>query len=158
MIEYLYRLSCLINKVLLFLGAVVLCLMMLLATGNMVIGFVDQPLRGSYELTGFLGALAVCLAMAPTQQVRGHIAVTILDRLIPKKIRQVLNIAAQIVLAGFILLIIRQLATLAVSLRLFGELSESLRIPFYPLIFFMAFCFGALVLTLVVQVLSRDKY
>ncbi len=157
MIDLLFRLSCSLNKLLLLLGALILCLMMALATCNMIFGFMGQPIKGAYEVTGFLGALAACLALAPTQQVRGHITVTIFDRFIPYKIRHFLNLAAQVLLACFFFLIIRQLVLLGLSLRLFGELSESLRVPFYPLIFFLAFGFGALVLTLVVQLLNREK-
>jgi TRAP-type C4-dicarboxylate transport system permease small subunit len=156
--EFLFRVSCSLNRLLLILGALVLCLMMALATCNMIFGFVGQPIKGAYEVTGFLGALAACLALAPTQQVRGHIAVTIFDRFIPKKIRRFLNLVTQILLACFFVLIIRQLVLLGLSLRLFGELSESLRIPFYPLIFILAFGFGALVLTLLIQLLSREKH
>ncbi len=155
--DILYRLSSSLNKLLLILGALVLCLMMALATCNMIFGFLGQPIKGAYEVTGFLGALAACLAMAPTQQLRGHIAVTIFDRFIPRKARQILNFITQILLMGFVFLVIRQLVLLGLSLRLFGELSESLRLPFFPLIFIMAFGFGALALTLIAQLLTRDK-
>jgi TRAP-type C4-dicarboxylate transport system permease small subunit len=157
MMDILYRLSSSLNKLLLILGALVLCLMMALATCNMIFGFLGQPIKGAYEVTGFLGALAACLAMAPTQQLRGHIAVTIFDRFIPRKARQILNFITQILLIGFVFLVIRQLVLLGLSLRLFGELSESLRLPFFPLIFIMAFGFGALALTLITQLLTRDK-
>jgi len=156
--DILFRITSSLNKLLLMAGALVLCLMMALATCNMIFGFLGQPIKGAYEVTGFLGALAACLAMAPTQQVRGHITVTVFDRFIPKKVRQVLNLVARILLACFFLLIIRQLVLLGLSLRLFGELSESLRIPFYPLIFILAFGFGALFLTLLAQLLSRDRH
>ncbi len=155
MIDMLNRLACSLNKLLLFAGAVVLCLIMALATSNMILGLMGQPIKGAYEATGFLGALAACLALAPTQQARGHIAVNLFDRHIPEKARQVLNFIAQILMACFFILIIRQLVMLAFSLRLFGELSESLRIPFYPLIFVLAFGFGALVLTILSQMLTR---
>ncbi len=158
MIDFLFRLSSSLNKLLLMAGALVLCLMMALATSNMIFGFLGQPIKGAYEATGFLGALAVCLALAPTQQVRGYITVTIFDRFIPRKVRQLLDLVAQIILACFFFLIIRQLVLLGFSLRLFGELSESLRVPFYPLIFVLAFGFGALVLTLLAQLLSSRKY
>ena len=156
--DILFRITSSLNKLLLMAGALVLCLMMALATCNMIFGFLGQPIKGAYEVTGFLGALAACLAMAPTQQIRGHITVTVFDRFIPKKVRQVLNLVARILLACFFLLIIRQLVLLGISLRLFGELSESLRIPFYPLIFILAFGFGALFLTLLAQLLSRDRH
>ncbi len=158
MMNLLIRLSSSLNGLFLILGAVVLCLMMALATLNMISGFLGQPIKGAYEITGFLGALAVCMAMAPTQQARGHITVTIFDRFIPRKARLILGFAAQIVLACFCLLIIRQLVLLGFSLRYFGELSESLRVPFYPLIFILASGFGAMVLTLLVQLLTRDKH
>ncbi|WP_161635987.1 TRAP transporter small permease [Desulfonatronovibrio hydrogenovorans] len=157
MLDFLSGFSSRLNTVLLALGAIVLILMMGLATANMVLGFFGQPIRGAYEATGFLGALAVCLALAPTQQVRGHIAVNIFDRFIPRKIRQALNLVSQIILACFFLLVIYRLVMLGLTLKLFGELSEGLRISYYPLIFVLAFGFGALVLTLVVQILSQGK-
>lgn len=152
-----FRTVCLLNRLLLLSGAVILCLMMALATCNMVFGFLGNPIKGSYEATGFMGAMVACLALAPTQQVRGHITVDLFDRFIPRRARQILNLITQILMACFFLLVIRQLVLLGMSLRLFGELSESLRIPFYPLIFVLALGFGALVLTLFVQMLTREQ-
>ncbi|MFP4084638.1 MAG: TRAP transporter small permease [Desulfonatronovibrio sp.] len=157
MIKMFFRTVCLLNRLLLMFGAVILCLMMALATSNMVLGFLGHPVKGSYEAAGFMGALIACLALAPTQQVRGHITVDIFDRFVPRKARQILNLISQILMACFFFLIIRQLVLLGLSLKLFGELSESLRIPFYPLIFVLALGFGALVLTLIGQMLTREQ-
>ncbi|WP_045215259.1 TRAP transporter small permease [Desulfonatronovibrio magnus] len=157
MTEFFSRLSNIINKVLVAAGAVLLCLMMGLATLNMVMGFYGQPIRGAYEATGFLGALVAALALAPTQQSGGHITVNLFDRFIPKKFRQILYIISQTILIIFFGLIIRQLILLGSSLKLFGELSESMRIPFYPLVYIVAFGFAALLLTIVVQVFRASK-
>ncbi|MFO7728879.1 MAG: TRAP transporter small permease subunit [Desulfonatronovibrio sp.] len=157
MIDMFSRTVRLLNRILLLSGAVILCLMMALATCNMVLGFLGHPIKGSYEAAGFMGALAACLALAPTQQVRGHITVDLFDRFILGKARQVINLISQILMACFFFLIIRQLVLLGLSLKLFGELSESLRIPFYPLIFVLALGFGALVLTLLTQMLTRER-
>lgn len=151
--KILVEMSSRLNKVLLWMGALVLCLMMALATCNMFFGFLGHPIRGSYEITGFLGALVASLALAPTQQLHGHITVNVFDRFIPKKIRHVLNAFSQILLVVFFILIIHRLILLGLSLKMFGELSESLRIAYYPLIFVLAFGFFAIALTIVVQLL-----
>ncbi|RQD55706.1 MAG: TRAP transporter small permease subunit [Desulfonatronovibrio sp. MSAO_Bac4] len=151
--KILAEISSKLNRILLLLGALVLCLMMALATCNMFFGFTGNPIRGSYEITGFLGALAASLALAPTQQLHGHITVNIFDRFIPKKIRHVLNVISQILLLFFFILIIQRLIFLGLSLKSFGELSESLRIAYYPLVYVVAFGFFAIALTIAAQLL-----
>lgn len=152
--EISYRL----NRILLFLGAAVLCMMMALATCNMFFGFLGHPVRGAYEITGFLGALVASLALSPTQQLHGHITVNIFDRFIHRKIRHVLNVFSQILLVVFFIVIIHRLILLGLSLKMFGELSESLRIAYYPLIYILAFGFFSIALTIVVQLLvSKNK-
>ncbi|MFN2267900.1 MAG: TRAP transporter small permease [Desulfonatronovibrio sp.] len=151
--KILAEISSKLNRILLWLGALVLCLMMALATCNMIFGFMGHPIRGSYEIAGFLGALVASLALAPTQQLHGHITVNIFDRFIPKKIRHILNVFSQVLLIGFFILIIQRLIVLGLSLKMFGELSESLRIAYYPIIYLVAFGFFAIALTITAQLL-----
>lgn len=143
-----------INRIFLFLGALVLCAMMGLAVSNMVMGFAGTPIKGAYEASGLLGAMAACLALGPTQQVRGHIAVNVLERLIPERLRKAAELVSQFLLLAFCLLIIHQLIKLGLSLRFFKELTETMRIPYYPLVFLVAAGFVSLLLTLGLQMMK----
>ncbi|MFW5730387.1 MAG: TRAP transporter small permease [Desulfonatronovibrionaceae bacterium] len=140
-----------INRAFLFLGSLVLCAMMGLAVANMVMGFAGSPIKGAYEASGLLGSMAACLALGPTQQVRGHIAVNILARLIPERLSKAAELVSQVLLLAFCALLIHQLIKLGLSLRFFKELTETMRIPYYPLVFLMAAGFASLLLTLGLQ-------
>ena len=50
-----------------------------------------RPIPGTYELVCFLGAVAVSFAMAHTSVERGHVAVSILVNLLPKKIQSIIE-------------------------------------------------------------------
>ena len=57
----------------LWIAAVLLCALVLLSGLNVFGRIFGHPIGGSYELSGFLGALIAALALADTQRKRGHV-------------------------------------------------------------------------------------
>jgi TRAP-type C4-dicarboxylate transport system permease small subunit len=112
--------------------------------------FLRKPIPGTYEIVSFLGTVAVSLAMAHTLAQRGHVAVSLVVQLFPKRAQGVVEFLISIF--GFILfgLIAWQSVLYALDCQSVGEVSLTLQLPFYPFIYGVAF--GAAVVCLVLLV------
>ena len=64
------RLNNLLNKLLMIGAGVAVLVLMLIATGNVVLRVLGVPFRGAYELVGFSGAIVIAFAMGTTQKRR----------------------------------------------------------------------------------------
>ncbi len=88
MMETLDRINDYLNRLLIILSGIAVLLLMLLATGNVVLRVFDAPFRGVYEIVSFLGAVGVAFALAATQRRRGHIVVDIFSSRYPPLLRR----------------------------------------------------------------------
>ncbi|WP_461209771.1 TRAP transporter small permease [Desulfocurvus sp. DL9XJH121] len=135
------------SAALLVLGGTALTLMAVLACANMLMrGAFEAPIRGTYELMGFAGALVCAFALAPTQLHKGHIALTMLAGKLPRGLEKALDVISNAACAAFFILVAWKTSQYASSLIEFGELSEDLHLPFAPFVFAVAL--GCLVLGL----------
>ncbi|MBW1713476.1 MAG: TRAP transporter small permease subunit, partial [Deltaproteobacteria bacterium] len=66
------------NRLLVWVGGVFLVAMVVLTCANIFLRLVWLPLRGTFELMGFFGAVVAAFALGFTQIRRGHIAVDVL--------------------------------------------------------------------------------
>jgi TRAP-type C4-dicarboxylate transport system permease small subunit len=115
----------------------------------MVLRTIWEPVKGTFELMGFAGAIVTAFAMAATQQGQGHIAVTFLkDRFSP--VVEKLLVAISLVASATLFTVITwQSWRWAGSLLASGEVSETLHFIYYPFAFAVALGFGALMLSLI---------
>ena len=135
-------------------GGMVLMGMMCLACSNMLMRAVWVPVKGSFELMGFGGALLAGLCLAGTQQKKGHIAVALLYDFYPPALRKctdALALMAAVVLAA---LAGWQVQEYAYAIYEMEELSETLNIIYYPFVYVVAGGFYALALTLIIDLLQ----
>lgn len=143
-----------LSRVLLAVGGLVLVAMTLLACANMFMrGALNDPIRGTYELMGFLGALVCSLALAPTQIRKGHIALTMFQGKLPARMEQAIDAFSHLCCGVFFGLVAWRTTLYARSLIEFGELSQDLHIIFHPFVFMVAFGCGVLALTLLTDLL-----
>jgi TRAP-type C4-dicarboxylate transport system permease small subunit len=126
--------------------------MVALGCANMVLRSLGLPVTGTYELMGLGGALIAALAMGATQEARGHIQVVVLDGFLPAGLRSALELTAQVVSVLFFSLVAWRLFELSWALRESGELSETLRFPFYPVVILVGLGFASLVLNVLSQI------
>ena len=106
--------------------------MMLLTCADVVMRLFDRPIPGTYEIIGFLGALAVAFALAQTSIEKGHIAVDLLVNLLPPRVQILLDIFAALTGTAIFGAITWQSALYALDLRQSGEVSATLGMPVYP--------------------------
>jgi len=136
------------------IGGAALVLMMGIACGNMFLRVLWVPIKGSYELVGFLGAVVTSFALGYTQSKRGHIAVDIVVSRYPKRLQEFVESLNDLVCGLFFAIIAWQVGKWATTVWRTGEVSETLRIPFYPFTYGVAFGCGVLALVLFLQFLK----
>ncbi|MFA5399371.1 MAG: TRAP transporter small permease [Dehalococcoidia bacterium] len=116
--------------------------------------FFKVPLPGGIELVSLLSVAAIAFAIAQTQVTHGHIEVEMLVRKLPRTAQKV--IAAFVHCLGICLFVILawQSYTYGLSLQSSGEVSMTLRIPYYPFIWALGLCSLAVVLVLIMQMIK----
>lgn len=153
--QILEKISDLLNRLLTFLAGVFLLGMIVLTCANIIFRIAWIPIMGTFELMGFFGALVTAFALAYTQQKKGHIAVDVLVNTFPRNTRRILVIVNNALCCLFFALATWQIGVKACILKNTGEVTETLRIIYYPFTFAMAI--GCFVLTLMLLIdLIRD--
>ena len=124
-------------------SGVLLVLLVLLSGANVFGRMAGHAFGGSYEISGFLGALVAALALADTQRKRGHVELDMFTRRYPPLAKRL--VGAFNMFIGFLLLALLAIQQINRARRLLraGELSETLRLP-YPWLMFL--CAGGLLL------------
>lgn len=140
-----------LNRLSTGIGACILFCMVALGGANMVLRSLGLPVTGTYELMGLGGAMIAALAMGGTQEAKGHIQVTVLDGILPPGLRRSLDATAHILSTLFFGLLAWRLFELSWALKESGELSETLHLPFYPVVFLVGLGFVSLGLNLIHQ-------
>jgi len=98
-----------------------------------------RPIAGTYELVGYMASVAVAFAMAHTTVEKGHVAVSFVVNLLPKKVQTVIATITNSFGLIFFVLIAWRSAQYASHLKASGEVSLTLQLPFYPFVYGIAF-------------------
>jgi TRAP-type C4-dicarboxylate transport system permease small subunit len=148
--EFLDKASKILNQVFVCISGVFLTAMILLACSNIFLRIVWLPVKGTYELMGFFGAIVTAFALGYTQIKRGHIGIDIVVMQFSAKARRILHGINYFICMVFFSIAGWQIAKWARILWKTGEVTETLRIVFYP--FTYAVALGCFVLALVLLV------
>ncbi len=135
-------------------GGFALVALTLLATGNVALRIFGVPFAGTYEVVSFLGAVVTAAALAYTQKHRDHIVVDILSDRFPPGVRKVLDAVSDAIACAFFAVVAWQVFAWGRKIQVSGEISETLKIPFHPFVYFVALGFAAHALTLVLDVVE----
>jgi len=157
--NYLEKINVFLNKILLFLGSVAVLLLMSVATVNafLRVPFIKSTWRGAYETVGFLGAIVIAFALGYTQKRKDHIVVDILTEKFPKRVNRVLDGINYLITTIFFAIVSWQIFVWGMKISKSGEVSESLKIMFHPIIYCVALGFAAFSLTLIIDFLKNLK-
>jgi TRAP-type C4-dicarboxylate transport system permease small subunit len=145
--EILDKISGFLSRSLAWIGGVFLVGMIVLTCANILFRLVWVPIRGTFELMGYFGAIVTAFALGYTQMKRGHIAVDVLVNTFSDKHRKVIDTINYTACFLFFCVAAWQLAVKATTLMNTGEITETLRIIYYPFTYGVAL--GCAVLSLV---------
>ncbi len=128
-----------------------LLLTMIEAVANMLLRPFGHPIQGSFELMGFGAAAVAALGLANSQERKVHICVDILFSRFSPGIKHFLASLGNLLCSIFFGMAAWRISELALRLWRSGEVSETLRIPFYPFTGIVALGFWALSFTLLID-------
>jgi TRAP-type C4-dicarboxylate transport system permease small subunit len=113
-----------------------------------------QPIPGTYELVSFLGTVAAAFAMAHTSIKGGHVSVSLVTRLMPKRARIILQIITNLLALILFGLLSWRSIIYAEELRFCGEVSMTLQLPYYPFVYGVAFASFAMGVVLIIYMIN----
>jgi TRAP-type C4-dicarboxylate transport system permease small subunit len=140
----LEKISIVLNQVLLWIAGLFLVAMITITGANIVLRQFGLPIRGTFELMGYFGAVVTALALGYTQVKRGHIAVDIVVLRFSEKTQRILLAVNHLVCMAFFIIVALQVYKYATTLWETGEVTETLQIVYYP--FTYAVALGCLIL------------
>ena len=146
--DFLDKSSMTLNRILVLIGGLFLIGMIVLTCSNIFLRMVWLPIPGTFELMGFFGATVTAFSLGYTQLKKGHIAVDILIDSFSPRVRRILDVINSLFCCAFFILIAWQLAVKGNTLRQTGELTETLRIIYYPFVYGTALGCAGLALVL----------
>jgi TRAP-type C4-dicarboxylate transport system permease small subunit len=153
--EFLVKINCCLNRVLMIAGGVAVLLLMLLATGNVVLRIFQAPYSGAYEIVSFLGALVTAFALGYTHKRKDHIIVDVLTEKFPDEVNRFIDAFADLVIALFFAIVAWQMYLWGMKIAESGEVSETLKMPYHPFVLGVAAGFAALTFTSCVDILQK---
>ena len=117
------------------MAGVSLTLVMGLTVADVFLRILGMPIVGAFELVAFLGSIVIGFSIPFTSWVRGHIFVDFLVIKFPMRSRKGIHIFTR--LLGLVLfgLIGWNLWKMGADLQRSGEVSPTLHIPFYPVVY-----------------------
>lgn len=126
------------NKILNIIGGTALTLMMLLTVSDVIMRSVGYPILGAYELVAMLLAVVIGFTIPKVSLDKGHVIMEfVLERLSPKG-KAVMITFTRILCIALFAIIGYNLFLIAKEFNMSGEVSSTLKIPFFPI----AYCVG----------------
>lgn len=116
--------------------------------------FFRKPIPGTYEIVSFLGAVAVSFAMAYTLAEKGHVAVSLIVQLFRKRLQGIVETTISVFGIILFALITWQSVLYGIDCQRAGEVSLTLQLPFYPIIYGVALGAGVVCLVLLVDLID----
>jgi C4-dicarboxylate transporter DctQ subunit len=115
--------------------------------------FFSSPVIGTYDLVSLLGAVLAAFAMPYTMLKKGHVAVEILIQNLSKGKQLLIETLTHLLGISLFLVLVRQAMNLSKDMKAAGEVTPTLLLPFYPILYCMALCFFGLCLAILVNLL-----
>jgi TRAP-type C4-dicarboxylate transport system permease small subunit len=137
-------------------GGMALLIPMMLLTSAEVVGRAvwNKPIPGSVEISSYLLALFILGGLAYTQQVKGHVRVTMLTDWLPARVRAGLDILTTLLSLFIIGILAWQGWEVASEER---TVSDMLRVPQWPFRMLVPVAAGLLFLELVCDLADHVK-
>jgi TRAP-type C4-dicarboxylate transport system permease small subunit len=138
--EYLFGLLQKTSRWLAVVAGVALTLMMFLTVADVVMRAGGSPIMGTYEIVGLSLALVVGFSIPRVSLNRQHIYMDFLVDNISKRNKALMNIFTRILCVILFVLIGYSLFSIGNEFRMSGEVSPTVRLPFYPMAYGVGIC------------------
>ncbi len=147
----IYPVSRIINGV----GVGILVVMMFFTVTDISLRFLfNSPIAASFELVEFMMGIVVCLALANTGVIKGHVRVELILNMFPKRVREIVDTITGFFSLCVVSLITWQSFVQAKVLSASGLTSSVLYIPIYPFLIIAGFGFAMFTIVVLIDFLN----
>lgn len=136
------------------LAGILLVGMMLLTCADVIGNFFGHPVLGSEEIVSLCAAVLLSFALPFVHRDKGHIGVDLLYLRFPPALKRINNIVLSSMSGIFFFLMARECYFYGKELKATGEVSSTLQLPTYYVLYAIAFACLILFLVLVLEFLS----
>lgn len=116
--------------------------------------FFSHPLPGTYDVVSLSGAILAAFALPYTMLQKGHVAVEILIQNLSPGKQRVIETATHLLGISLFLVLVWQSIILGNHMKRVGEVTPTLLVPFYPILYCMAVCFFLLCAAISVNLIN----
>ncbi|HVN95000.1 MAG TPA: TRAP transporter small permease [Syntrophorhabdaceae bacterium] len=127
-------------KVLSFIGGAALSLMMFLTVADVIMRALGYPILGTYEMVALALAVVIGFTIPMVSLDRGHVYMEILLEKLSKRPRAIMNTLTRVFCLILFMVIGYNLIMVGVELHASGEVSSTLKIPFFPIAYGVGIC------------------
>jgi len=138
--ETLFRILVKVSKILSLIGGAALTFMMFLTVADVVLRAGGHPILGTYELVSLSLAIVIGFSIPKVSLERGHVFMEILLEKLSKRDRAIMNTFTRVLGAVLFGIIAYNLLLIGKEYHMSGEVSSTLKIPFYPVVYFVGIC------------------
>ena len=140
MLERLLRFIEPISRWLNVVAGIALVLMILFTCAD-VVGrkLLNHPVSGTYENVGFLNVIVVAFALVYTYRIKGLVSVELITDRLPKRAQWFISAFVALLGLVFFVLLTWQSIEYGNTVWRTGEVSITQKLPFYPIIYGIAF-------------------
>ena len=137
-------------RILLCIAGVGLVTMLLLMVSDVIgIKVFRSPVPGTIEYVSFISSIMLAFAFCYTYVKGAHIAVEFVLNSLPRRLALIVNILTFLMSVCIMSMLMYYTFRYAGRIHSSGELSMTQRIPYYPFIYSLAFCFAITLLCIV---------
>jgi TRAP-type C4-dicarboxylate transport system permease small subunit len=122
------------------IAGISLTFLMLLTISDVVLRFFKMPISGTYEMVAYSGAIVIGFSLPLTSWLRGHIFVDFLVLSFSKKVQNIFNLTTRCIVLALFMLMGWNLMKYGMDLFKSGEVTPTLRLPFYPIAYGVGVC------------------
>ncbi len=122
------------------IAKVTVTFMVLLTVADVILRSFRRPIIGTYDLVAFSGAIVMAFSIPFTSWVGGHIHVDFLILKLPRTAKRIFDIVTRCIGIGLFLVMGWNLILLGKALQKAGEVSSTISIPLYPVVYALGVC------------------
>ncbi len=128
------------SKILSYIGAAALTFMMLLTVADVILRAGGRPILGTYEIVSFSLAIVIGFTIPQVSLDRGHVFMEIVLDKVSERAKAILNTFTRILCIILFAVVGYNLFLVGNELITSGEVSSTLKIPFYPIAYGVGVC------------------
>lgn len=128
------------NRIIYLVAGFALMFMMLLTVADVIMREFDKPIIGTYELVGLSAAVVIGFCIPYTTSLKSHIAVDFFTMKLSDKAKNALLLITRVLATALFFIIAYNMLLMARDLYRSGEVSLTIKMPFYPIAIGIGLC------------------